>query len=43
MVDADVVAVLVVVEAVDEEKIPIVTTAKEGRITITEFIHQILR
>ena len=42
-VEAAVVAVVVVVEAVEEYAIIIVTTTMEGRITIMELIHQILR
>ena len=42
-VEAAVVAVAVVVEAVEEYAIIIVTTTMEGRITIMELIHQILR
>ena len=41
--EADVVTVEVVVEAVEEEAIRIVTTTMEGRITIMELIHQILQ
>ena len=36
-------AVVVVVEAAQEEAIEIVTTTMEGKITIMELIHQILR
>ena len=42
-VEVDVVDVDVVVGAVEEEAIIIVTTTMEGRITIMELIHQILR
>ena len=40
--EADVVTVEVVVEAVEEEAIRIVTTTMEGRIIIMDLIHQIL-
>ena len=42
-VEAALVSVEVVVEAVDEEEITIVTTAMEGRIKNMELIHHILR
>ena len=42
-VEASVVSVSFVVVAVEEEAITIVTTTMEGRITIMELIHKILR
>ena len=42
-VEADVVSVAIVVEAVEEEAITIVTTTMEVSITIMELIHWILR
>ena len=42
-VDMAVATVAVMVEAVEEEAITIVTTKMEGKITIKELIHQILR
>ena len=43
MADAAVVSVVVVVGAVEEHRITIITTTMEGRITIMELIHQILQ